>query len=302
VITVVTPARNVELTTLARVKAALGLTSDDATRDAQLQVWIEQASAAITDLIGYPISREEVTERLPGTGRTTVMLTRTPVVSLSEVTCDDEAVDLVEAVVRVIEPRVGTVYRETGWPDSRYIETAGITPSIVPMLGFQPYVFTYLGGYLFTPENITASGWTMASGVFSAPADVVVPLLASGELVRLRSFTSAANNGRFRVLARAAATLTLQGSFTDEAIPDDAVIEVATHPDALTIEGYALETVKAWYLGQAQNPNVQSESIGDWSATYVSPTSSSTGTSGSRLDVLPQKVLEAIESRWRREA
>lgn len=82
---VITAAENRKLTTLAAVKADLGLTG--AEEDARLDALIEQYSAAIVGWCGRPFALETLRETIFGRAATDgLMLSRWPIVSIASIT------------------------------------------------------------------------------------------------------------------------------------------------------------------------------------------------------------------------
>ncbi|SEK23415.1 hypothetical protein SAMN04515666_1013 [Bosea lupini] len=100
---VITAAENRKLTTLAAVKADLGLTG--AEEDARLDALIEQYSAAIVGWCGRPFALEMLRETIFSPAATNgLMLSCWPVVSIASITLDGVA----------IAPEAYTVDRNAG--------------------------------------------------------------------------------------------------------------------------------------------------------------------------------------------
>lgn len=294
-ITVLTPARNTAFVTLARLKSELGLTDDDPTRDTRLQELIDEASALVMDFLQYSVLRERVQERLTGSERTELMLSRTPVVALEEVTNEETGAtdSLSDGTVRVADSRAGTVWRQDGWGDDRPYDV-GLTvyPQRVPQLGEQPWLLTYVGGSLLPSDDTTLSGWSIVDGRLEAPADVETPMLASGEIIRIAGWTGA--NGRYRVTARDVDFIELSQPPDDDTAPNDAMLYVSSLDSRLSRA--VIETIKMFFAATGRDPSVTSEKIGDWAATYGGQTRTSSG-----LTVLPESVQNTLAS-MRRES
>jgi len=88
-LTIITPATSSDLTTLAAVKAELGLTSS--ADDAKLSDYISQASDAIANYCNRAFAREEVEETIRVSHmQGSLTLTRFPVSSVSTIVESDE--------------------------------------------------------------------------------------------------------------------------------------------------------------------------------------------------------------------
>lgn len=291
-ITVLTAAQTTELTTLARVKAALRLTTDDASRDQNLCLYITEASSAIETTIGRVLRRERIQERVAGTGRTTLVAGRYPVAELEAVAHDDLGDQEIGDSLRVSDAETGILWRATGWPQDLPI-TVGLTVDEQQQLGRQPWLLTMKTGYLLPGDAIAASGFDVATDGTLTRTGGTMPLVAPGDVIRLSGFNGAGNNGRFPVLARTDTTIRVSAALTAETSGPDAYIEARTLPAEL--ERLAIEAVKAWYLSEGRDPAVTSERLGDWSASYSR--SSSMRQSGTVIGLLPDHVLTALE-RW----
>lgn len=110
IVTVNTAATETDLTTLERVKLELGITSD--TSNDLLSAKINEASSAIQAYLGFVLGRETVTETFrPDTyhvWREQLLLTRTPVVSITSAEEDDVTVETDEYEV---DSGTGSLYR-----------------------------------------------------------------------------------------------------------------------------------------------------------------------------------------------
>ncbi len=126
------------LTTLATVKAELGITGTD--DDAYLETLIEQASASIETFCGrsFASASQAQTFRLDR-WRERLMLDRTPVASVASVVLNGTTLD--GAAVEVESPGAGFLLRvdgngcSLGWPAGRV-------------------VVTYTAGYASTPADV----------------------------------------------------------------------------------------------------------------------------------------------------
>jgi hypothetical protein len=90
-ITVTTPADDQLLATVQGAKDLLGIT--DASQDALLESILIGASSAVSSYCGRVFGSEVVTETTAGSDRYSLVLTRRPLISVSEVRRDDDVVD-----------------------------------------------------------------------------------------------------------------------------------------------------------------------------------------------------------------
>ncbi len=282
-ITIVTPPSSTALTSLARLKDDLGLTTVDAARDRWLQRRIDEASSLLLQAIGRTggegLARAEVLEQLPGSGRSVLLVGRTPIVSLLGVTqCGQDV-----SGVGVRDADAGELFRACGWPEVVPIET-WIESDRKDEPGVADYRVSMIGGYLLPGDNLTVSGisFDAAARTITIPSGSLWPsLLASGDTLQLAGF--ALNSGRRTVLERVSdVAVRVAEALADETGGANGAIDVSTLPPAL--EGFAIATVAAWYGAKTQNPNVKGEKLGDWSADYVT---------GSGLRQLPEGIADA---------
>lgn len=153
------------LTTVARVTADTGLSG--VTSNAILA-----ASALVTGFLGYELARETVVETLQGSDRFRIVLSRTPIVSVSAVTYDGADI----ASEAAIEDRAtGFLFRQSGWPSAAFL-APGASPFPHPDRGELPISVTYVGGY-YLPSFTSAS----TSGV----TDVTLPTWAEAATIEL---------------------------------------------------------------------------------------------------------------------
>lgn len=142
-ITISSAASTKQLTTLATLKADLGITTTD--DDTLLGLKIDQASAAIVSYCGREFAQETVVETLPAYGGMNILLTRTPVTTITSITYDSATVPAADYTL--IEPTIGTVYNKSGWNDTRASLT-GISGIKSSRSGEYLYTATYTGGYI----------------------------------------------------------------------------------------------------------------------------------------------------------
>lgn len=268
------------LTSLARVKAELKM--DTSANDATLRTYITEASDTIMRELGYKVPRAQVRETVVGEGRSELLLSRTPVAKIDSVTIDGV---LVDPELYSVEPEPGILLHKHGWENTHHFG-AWIDRYERTDLGRFDISIDYWGGALMPADDVLASGISVVSdeegGSFVFPNP---PLLVEGDVIEAAGFDDEENNGQFTVVSRDADKIVVASDLADEAIaPAGATITVRTLPPGL--ERLAVDTVKAWWLGRTRDPNVTSERIGDWSATWKD---------GAEYGVLPASVCKSLE-------
>lgn len=271
-----------QLTTLARVKSDMRITVTK--YDTVLTDLIADASSTLIKEIGYPLFRAKVRESLVGEGHSELMLSRTPVAYVESVAVDGEVVPSDQFTV---EPDIGLAIHETAWPNTKHIG-AWITPFELPDAGRFKVAVEYWGGALGPDDNVVASGMAV-DGVGKEFVFTDPPLVVPGDVIEAIGFGEPDNNGQFTVVSRSETGITVSADLvTEAAAPGAAQLLVRNLSRAL--ERLCIDTVRAWFKGLDRDPNITSERIGDWSATYAS---------GEQAHELPPNVFKSLD-RWRR--
>lgn len=147
---VITQAANKQLTTVMTVKSELGIPMSDVSQDALLTSFIDQASDAIVTFCGRPFAKESYRETIPGYGTTRLMLSRTPIVTVSSVVADSEVITdyLLE------NPEAGILFRKQGW---QWAPTLGWNITFHPVGNSENLNFTveYTAGYVLPGDQGT---------------------------------------------------------------------------------------------------------------------------------------------------
>jgi len=144
-VTVSVAAESTNLTTVSAVKAMLGVASRKF--DAELDRLIAAATSAISVYVGHVYAKQTYVETVVGSGYPRLLLTNTPIVSVTSVLCDGTAVTDYE----VEDPDSGFLYRAVGWSSAAW---AGWNASPYSLPGTERPMFTvtYEGGYLLPGE------------------------------------------------------------------------------------------------------------------------------------------------------
>lgn len=270
-VTVTTPAKYTGLTTLARLKEELAITTAES--DSLLEATIRRSSAAIEAYCHRTFAREAVSETLGGFGGPYLMLNRYPVVSVSTVTFDGE----LWMDYSLHDKATGTLYRENGWAwtaRTHYGLTGGgrfadygspIPGSEEPLL-----VVAYTAGWMLPGNSlinkITVSA-ASADNSFNDSASGFPALLKAGDIIETSGFANAANNGRHVVSGTpTAAKIVVTTTLTTEAA--GASVKVLTENLPADLEKACLESTKTFYLGRQTDPGVVEKQVGPMRVRY----------------------------------
>ncbi len=111
IIATTTPRESSDLTSLAKVKARLGIT--DGSSDAVLNELITAASLHVETITGRTFARERITEVVPGYGTQFLQLCRTPVKTIHSILQASEPV--IDHDINKSNLQQGAIFREVGW-------------------------------------------------------------------------------------------------------------------------------------------------------------------------------------------
>lgn len=139
----------VALTTLANAKDELGLT--DSSQDDRVERYILQASSACQGFTDRDFRKESTVERLQGSGTRRLVLSRTPVVSITSVVIDGETIDASEYEIE--DAAAGVLYRESGWPRIDAVVVGSIARDAIAGTAKRDVVVTYTGGYVLPNDS-----------------------------------------------------------------------------------------------------------------------------------------------------
>lgn len=154
-VTVVEQAGTWFLTTVERVKAELGIAASETDDDAMLADMIDRASSAIARETRRTFGVETVTETLDGSGSRLLALSRTPIIEVTSVTEDGDAI----ADFSVEDREAGALYRAVGWGRTGGMRMWGTeafaSGYILPGVGASlRYSVTYRAGYALPGEAL----------------------------------------------------------------------------------------------------------------------------------------------------
>lgn len=301
-ITVRRPAEARELVLLSRVKRALGIDLASVDQDALLNELIDSASRMVEDFTDRVFARELITEKIGNRetdlrdGFTTrLMLRRTPVLMIEQIRFDGTAIPI--DTVMIEDPDAGFLFRPEGFTSTELVRQAIDRVSVgrtEPL-----WEIDYSAGFIL-PTFPTISK-TFTSTEVNTDDDTITIVgheLEAGDTIRFTTdgtlpaplkrnrdyFVRDTTTDTFKVAEQrggAVLDLTSGGSGTHTATRQ------RTLPASL--EQDVVEIVSALHAGKGRNPDVTSEKLGDWSASFADPRNSSG---------VPHAVASRLE-RWR---
>ena len=266
-LTITTPFPTAKLTTLARLKSVLGVTST--TDDAVMTNAIGRASAAAEKYCGRTFVRQTYTELGPAFGGIEFLTKEAPVVALGTVTFNSNTL----TDVTVGDKQQGVLYRKNGfdWTAQSFGGLAGGgklwdvgTPivgqeeplwSVGYTAGFIPAGYDDTGGKLKVLSadnsfNDTDSGWSSVYG-----------FLKAGDIIETSGFTNGANNGRHVITGTPTSVkIATTSTLTAEATSTGRTVSVQDLP--LDVEQAVLETAKTYYQQRKTDSAVVEKQMG----------------------------------------
>lgn len=144
-ITIDTPAATKNLTTTSVVSDILGI--DLASNQLFLDALIKRASSLIVSITNREFAQETVTELLPGNGSYRMVLSRTPVVSLGNISFDGTPLTQAELDdIDIEDQEAGFIWNKNKWRSTN-IFISSITP-INTRFFSRKWSIQYVGGYI----------------------------------------------------------------------------------------------------------------------------------------------------------
>lgn len=306
-LSITTIAPTSSLTTVARVRAAgLAFPSSD---DAEIERIIRAASAAIVSYCGRPFGREVISETARGFGDITLVLTRTPIVSVSSVVIDSS----VYTDYSIGDADRGELYRRGGWgwtvqtylglSAQSYVTDGRLFSLGTPLPQQEEPAITvvYTAGYVLPPQHrtdVTTLSASAADNSFNDSASGFPALLKAGDVIEALGFTDGANNGRFLVTGTPTASkIVVSATLATEAA--GAARTILFHPPAQCrpfddVERAAFECVKSWYTGRGRDSAVVERQIASTRVRFSE-------TENARLLGLPAACVGLLRA-WKRTA
>jgi hypothetical protein len=269
-ITISTAALSTRMTTVARVKSELELTTVDATRDALLAELVDRASAVISSYCHRPFAREALTETLGGHGGIHLQLARTPIATVTTVTQDTSVL----TDYSIADPNKGWLYRRDGWAwtAQRY---SGIGAGGAwldqgwPMPRQEEPLFSieYAAGYVMPGENTTAttiSADSTDNSFNDSASGFLSTLLKAGDVITVSGFTgagaTAANRQHVVSGTPTAAKIIVTSTLVSDAAGESVTMTLQSLPADL--EKACIEVVKHMYLRRRDDPGVEEKQVG----------------------------------------
>ena len=142
------------LTTVLTLRQELG--QSDQTKDTLLERYILGASSAIAGYCGRAFHREAmVAERVKGFGGCRLLVSRTPVVSVSAITKDGQTVDATSYYVE--SAGAGFIYRPNGWDWTAPFRDGLAAPGMAAGEEESSYLVSYVGGWVTPAQSGTGT-------------------------------------------------------------------------------------------------------------------------------------------------
>jgi len=265
-ITISTHPAHTRLTTLRRLKLELGLAQAGTTGDELLTALIDEATDAIETFCGRSFARAVVTESIPGTGRTRLMVSRTPVVAVSSIVRDTSTVSSSEYSIE--NANAGFIYREDGWYYTVTEQSADLVERVMPSLPILDYDVTYTGGYLLPEDDYVAATLSVLASTDSFNDSASgFPLVVAGDRITAAGWPTAANNRTHTVTSRTAAKIVVTSTLAAEAstdVPRSLCVRTLPHD----LERACVELCRSRYYQRQNDPAVSQKTVGDLSISY----------------------------------
>ena len=110
------------LSTVAKVKAHVGIKESDTSKDAILEVILKGASKWIENKTGRNFELLERTEFYDGAGTDELFLNQYPIDEVTEIKLSGTAIDMDAETANdnlIIDETMGSIFRRSGWPEGR---------------------------------------------------------------------------------------------------------------------------------------------------------------------------------------
>lgn len=194
-------ATDPDLTTTGALKLRLGLDASSTGYDAVLSATIRAASRWAETYVGYPLTLGTYRETLPGYGRRTLRLARTPiraVTALYAATSTDEGPQIFTSEFRVEDRAAGLLSRDIGFAWTAPVE---LELDLRPLPGeeYRPYMADYVAGYSYAGVSTDSPHWSTEWGTTSTgrtlPEDVEEAVLAKAQAIHEEQAGTAAAGG-----------------------------------------------------------------------------------------------------------
>lgn len=141
-VTVTVAADSKHLTTTAAVKGVLGVSA--ARFDAELERLIGAATSAIEAYVEHVYARQTYEESVNGSAHPMLMLTNTPIVSVTGIVCESSPIE----DYSIHDADAGVLYRAAGWLMSAWVGWGAESQGRMQGTGEKIYTVTYEAGYI----------------------------------------------------------------------------------------------------------------------------------------------------------
>lgn len=281
-VTVTTPANSTDLTTTSAVTEMLGVTPS-LSDQSLLASLVSRASSEIRSYCRRKFEREVVTETLPGFGRSTLLLERTPLVVVSELTyfgaiipSDDYEID---------DARAGTIISTATWEmGGAFASSERIAHYLDFFVRPDPanpgWQAKYAAGWLLPNDDIAGASIsvdaTNKAFTGSFPATI-----QAGDTFTTSGFTNSGNNGTFIVVTASSSEITVDSTNLVTESSSSVDIKFRNLPE--DVEMAALVLVRSMYFSRNKDPFLTRERLG--ARTYLAEY---------KLGAIPPEVRELL--------
>ena len=272
-LTVTTPASVLQLTTLDRVMAEIGVAqTDDAKRDL-FEEFIRQATDIAQRFCNRIFARQKYTETAPAFGGPYLTTRQAPVAEITSATVRGEVV----TDVTIEDAAAGFLYRQAGfdWTAQRYgglLSVGGWLDQGMPIPGSEEpnWSIVYTAGFILPPQDLAGMTTISASSTDSSfnDSDSEFPaLLKAGDIIETSGFTNSANNGRFVVSGTpTTAKIVVTATLVTEVAAGNHTVRVSNLPR--DVERGCIEIVKSLYALRATDSSIVEKSAGPMRLRY----------------------------------
>lgn len=267
-ITILSPAIQTNLTSLATVKSELNIS--DTSYDARIARWIVEMSRAAERWCDRLFCRQGYLETLGGYGDSIMMVEHTPLVAVSAINYNGAPI----TTFLIQDLEAGLIYLSTDfWQTQNYVSS--LTSDAPAPNDVRPdFSATYVSGYLVPDDDVSLSPTISVNGIdnsFNDSASKFPINLQAGDRILASGFSTAGNNGWFTVLVATTSKIIVSATtpLSTEAVSSSGgtrSIQFHTLPDDL--ERGVIEAVKAAYFNQTRNRDVSQKHVGAVGLSY----------------------------------
>ena len=275
-VTITTPSPFAILTTKARLKTNLGITSTS--DDAMIDEMVREASAAVEAYCNRIFSRQVYSEVVESYGGPYQPLYHAPVQVLASSTYNGSTV----TDVSISDKDQGLLFKQNGfnWTAQSFLGLLGGGRFLdfghpIPQSEEKLWTFAYTAGYIVPSQNILSSNkmFVLASDDSFNSIDAGFPsLLKSGDIIETSGFDDKASNGRFQVTGTPTTSkvvITSTDTLVAQTTSTGSSATVLFQNIPRDVERAVLEMSKTIYANRAKDSSIISRTAGPLSITHT---------------------------------